>query len=200
LENLVKKARENAAERKLGRVQFEVADCRDIELGRQFDIVLCLYDVIGTYADEKQNMRIVANTTRHLKSGGTALISVMNLELTERRAKHTFSIAKDPSKLLTLKPSRTMERTGDVFDPDYYMLDNETKIVYRKEQFAEGSSLPTELIVRDRRYRKNDIEDLCRNAGLQVIWSQFVRAGHWDNPTHRDSDRSKEILVYCKKP
>lgn len=200
LENLVAKARENAATRNLDRIQFGVADCREIDLQRQFDLVLCLYDVIGTYTDDKENLRIAANISRHLKSGGRALISVMNLELTERRAKHFFSIAKDPSKLLTLRPSRTMERTGDVFDPEFYMLDSETKIVYRKEQFAEGSSLPTELIVRDRRYKQNDIEELCRKVGLQVLWSKFVRAGHWGSATERESDRAKEILVYCSKP
>jgi 2-polyprenyl-3-methyl-5-hydroxy-6-metoxy-1,4-benzoquinol methylase len=153
LDQLIERARADAAQRNLANIHFEVADCRDADLGRQFDIVLCLYDVIGTYADPRENGRIVANIARHLKPGGVALISVMNFELTERRAKHVFSLAKEPNKLLALRPSRTMEKTGDIFDPDYYMIDSETDIVYRKEQFAAGSSLPAELIVRDRRYR-----------------------------------------------
>lgn len=117
LDSLVRRARENADARKLLGTRFEIADCRDIDLGRQFDIVLCLHDVIGTYADEQENVRIVRNLARHLKSGGIAVISEMNLELTESRAKHFFSIAKDPSKLLTLRPSRTMERTGTSSTP-----------------------------------------------------------------------------------
>jgi 2-polyprenyl-3-methyl-5-hydroxy-6-metoxy-1,4-benzoquinol methylase len=199
LESLVERARENASKTKLNNVQFEVADCRELNLNRQFDIVLCLYDVIGTYADENENARIASAIVRHLKPDGIALISVMNLLLTESRLKHSFSIAKDPSKLLTLKPSQTMERSGDVFDPDYYMMDSETKIIYRKEQFSAGNSLPAELIVRDRRYLKADIEKLCRNAGLEVVWSKFIRAGQWDDPQEVDGDRAKEILVYCKK-
>lgn len=199
LDSLVQRAREHADRRELARAQFLVADCRDTDLGRQFDVVVCLYDVIGTYTDEKENARIVANIAAHLKQGGIALISVMNLELTERRAKHLFSIAKEPNKLLALKPSQTMERTGDIFEPDYYMLDTETNIVYRKEQFAAGTSLPTELIVRDRRYRMNDIKNLCTGAGLKVVWSQFVHAGRWNDPFENDSDRAKEILVYCTK-
>jgi len=200
LDDLVQRARTNAALRKLSRVQFEVADCREVDLGRQFDLVLCLYDVIGTYADDKENTRILINIARHLRPGGTALISVMNLELTERRAKHFFSIAKEPDKLLALKPSATMEQTGDIFDPEYYMLDSDTNIVYRKEQFSAGTSLPAELIVRDRRYRKDDIETMCRTAGLEVLWSRFVRAGRWDQPVDHDHDRAKEILLYCRKP
>jgi 2-polyprenyl-3-methyl-5-hydroxy-6-metoxy-1,4-benzoquinol methylase/GNAT superfamily N-acetyltransferase len=198
LDNLIDRARQYAASRNLSLAAFEVGDFRDADLGAKFDVVLCLYDVIGSYADETQNIRIAKNVTRHLKPGGTALISVMNLELTERKAKHFFSLAKEPNKLLTLKPSRTMEQTGDIFDPEYYMLDRETNIVYRKEQFAAGSSLPMELIVRDRRYRKDDIEQLCRDAGLEVVWSRFVRAGRWD-PLERDSDRAKEILLCCKR-
>lgn len=200
LDGLVERAHELAARRELRSTQFEVADCRTADLGRQFDLVLCLYDVIGTYADDRENARIMMNIATHLKPGGTALISVMNLELTERRAKHLFSLAKEPSKLLTLKPSRTMEQTGEIFDPDYYMLDRETSVVYRKEQFAAGSSLPAELIVRDRRYRKEEIEALCGAVGLEVVWSQFVHAGHWHDPVERNSDRAKEILVYCRKP
>jgi len=200
LDNLVKRAREDAGRRKLASIQFRVADCRDIDLGRQYDIVLCLYDVIGTYADENENARIASNIQRHLKPGGMALISVMNLERTDHEAQHRFSIAKDPSKLLSLKPSQTMEKTGNIFNPDFYMLDVETNIVYRKEQFAEGISLPTELIVRDRRYRKDDIENLCRRAGLEVVWSKYMSTGHWNSASEMDRFQAKEILVYCRKP
>jgi 2-polyprenyl-3-methyl-5-hydroxy-6-metoxy-1,4-benzoquinol methylase len=200
LDNFVGRARENAAEREIAHTQFKVGDCRQVNLGRQFDLVLCLYDVIGTYADEKENTRIVENITRHLRPGGKALISVMNLELTQRRAKHSFSLAKEPNRLLALKPSRTMEQTGDIFDPDYYMLDRETNIVYRKEQFAAGTSLPAELIVRDRRYRREDIEMICKASGLDVLWSRFVHSGCWDDSLEHDNDRAKEILVFCNKP
>lgn len=199
LENLIDRAKQTAAETSSMGVQFEIADCRDLNLDRQFDIVLCLYDVIGTYADESENARIAATVAKHLKPGGIALVSVMNLLLTETRLKHSFSLAKEPSKLLTLKPSQTMERTGDIFDPDYYMMDRETKIIYRKEQFAAGSSLPAELIVRDRRYLKADIESICRTAGLEVLWSKFIRAGRWEDAEEVDGRQAKEILVYCKK-
>jgi 2-polyprenyl-3-methyl-5-hydroxy-6-metoxy-1,4-benzoquinol methylase len=200
LSQLVDRARENASHRNLTRVQFETADCREVDFGKHFDLVLCLYDVIGTYADETENDRILSNIVRHLKAGGFALISVMNLELTERRARHFFSLAHDPDKLLALKPSRTMEQTGNVFDPEYYMIDTDTKIVYRKEQFEAGTSLPAELIVRDRRYMRDEIEARCHAAGLEVLWSRFIRVGRWEEPLDSNSDRAKEILVYCRKP
>jgi hypothetical protein len=100
-----------------------------------------------------------------------------SMELTERRAKHWFSIDSEPDNLLTLPPSNTMEKTGDVVDPDYYLIDTKTRVVYRKEQFAEGENLPEELLVRDRRYTQEQIEGLCEQAGLNVVWSRFVRTG-----------------------
>lgn len=198
LENLVMRARETAIRKELSNAHFDVADCRTVDCGRKFDLVLCLYDVIGTFADEDENRRIVANIVRHLKPGATALLSVMNLELTERRAKHFFSLATDPDKLLTLKPSGTMEKTGDVFDPEHYMIDQDTNIVYRKEQFEAGRALPTEMVIRDRRYKRGEIESTCRDAGLDVVWSRFVRAGRWDEALNHDDDRAKEILVLCR--
>jgi hypothetical protein len=90
-----------------------------------------------------------------------------------------------------------MEATGNVFDPDYYMIETSTRVVYRKEQFEAGAGLPEELIVRDRRYSEAEIRSVCEAAGFEVIWSRPVRAGKWD--AEESSDRAKEILVLCRK-
>ena len=147
LESFISIARSQAAAQSLNNVTFELADCRDAEINEMFDVGVCLYDVIGSYADDHDNFQVFKNLVRHIKPGGHILLSVMNMELTERRAKHWFSIDSEPDKLLTLRPSDTMEKTGNVFDPDHYLIDQNTRIVYRKEQFAEGAELPEELLV-----------------------------------------------------
>jgi hypothetical protein len=113
-----------------------------------FDTVLRLYDVIGTYADEDENLAVLRSAAQHTNPGGFILLSVMNMELTERIARNWFSLATEPDKLLMLRPSTIMETTGNVFDPDFYLIDRETRIVYRKEQFTGGLGLPEELLVR----------------------------------------------------
>jgi 2-polyprenyl-3-methyl-5-hydroxy-6-metoxy-1,4-benzoquinol methylase len=188
-----------AAARHLDDAEFRVADCRDVDLAQRFDAAICLYDVIGSYADEQQNARILTNLARHVKTQGYVLLSVMNMELTERIARYRFSIETEPDKLLQLKPSRRMEKTGEVFNPEYYLIEENTRVVYRKEQFTEGKGLPEELLVRDRRYTQPQIEQLCVQAGLDVIWSHFVKAGGWASPLPREDDRAKEILVLCQK-
>jgi hypothetical protein len=91
-----------------------------------------------------------------------------------------------------------METSGNVFNPDYYMIDEVTEIVYRKEQFTRGTDLPAQLLVRDRRYRRRDIEAMCMVAGLDVLWSRYVRAGQWDVELNAEDDNAKEILLLCQ--
>ena len=200
LEHLIRSGREQASARNLSGAQFLEGDSRHIDLGQNYDAVVCLYDVIGSYSDQGENSLIVKSIVRHLKPGGMALISVMNFELTKYKAKHFFSLAKEPNRLLELEPSQTMEQTGNVFDPDFYMVDEETGIVYRKEQFAEGDGLPVQLVVRDRRYLRPEIEAMCEAAGLEVVWSRFVRAGNWSVDLDPCHERAKEILLLCRRP
>lgn len=200
LNNLIDTARNRATYEGLERLaRFLVADCRYIDLGKTYDAVICLYDVIGTYATDADNALLMSSISRHLRPGGMALISVMNYELTEARAKKYFSLTENPDALLGLAPSRTMEQTGNIFNPDYYLIERDTKVVYRKEQFDNGNQLPMELIVRDRRYRSEEIEAMCRDADLDVVWSRFVQLGRWEEPLDAHDSQAKEILVLCRK-
>ena len=194
----VERAESMARQRRVSGTRFVEVDCRDVRLDEHFDAALCLYDVVGTYADREENTRLLTNLADHLKPGGFALVSVMNLALTRRKAKHVFSMRREPNRLLALPPSRKMETTGDIFDPDFYMLDEDSNVVYRKEQFTEGQDIPAELIVRDRRFSREELEAMCAEAGLDVVWTRFVRAGRWDEPLDEHDDRAKEILVLCR--
>jgi 2-polyprenyl-3-methyl-5-hydroxy-6-metoxy-1,4-benzoquinol methylase len=193
----VTQASQQAHEEGLADVEFIRGDCRTIAIDRTFDAAMCVYDVVGSYADDAQNLEILRNLLRHLNPGAYALISVMNMELTVNRAKHWFSLPDEADRLLELQPSSIMEQTGDVFNPDFYMIERQTKIVYRKEQFSAGEGLPEELIVRDRRYTSVQIAELCERAGFHVLWSRYARAGKWDEEA--DPSEAKEILVLCQR-
>lgn len=179
--------------------KFIVGDCRNIKLPT-VDCVICLYDVIGSFADNNQNCAILKNIFNHLSPGGKTLLSVMNYATTESRAKFKFKLKDGPDKLLKLKPGNIMETTGNIFNPNYYIVDTDTQIVYRKEQFTQGDELPTELLVRDRRFYREEIEELCRNISFEIIWSRCVKAGQWEQELDPNDSDAKEILVLCKKP
>jgi 2-polyprenyl-3-methyl-5-hydroxy-6-metoxy-1,4-benzoquinol methylase/GNAT superfamily N-acetyltransferase len=179
--------------------RFHFGDCRTTDIGGEFDLGICLYDVIGSYADNRQNISILANLAKHICPGGHIFISVMNMELTARLAKNWFSISAEPDRLLTLPPSDIMEKSGNIFNPEFYLIDRDEGIVYRKEQFRKGEELFEELLVRDRRYTQDEITQICAVAGLEVIWTRFVCAGNWDGALARESEMAKEILVMCRK-
>lgn len=191
---LVERARASADAAGVESVRFEVGDCRTARLGEEFDAVLCLYDVIGTFPDDRENDAIIARVAEHVCKGGRVLVSVMNLELTESQAKHRGDVFADPGLLTRLPPSRTMQSTGNIFDPDYYLVDPASSIVYRKEQFEDDALLPTEVVVRDRRYRREELVRKFESVGIRQIWSRYVQAGRWEVPLSATDPRAKEIL------
>ncbi len=177
--------------------KFVEHDCRTVDLAEAFDAALCLYDVVGSFANDAENAHILRNLARQIRRGGRCLISVMNLEATLAIATNVFDLQADPDRLLSLPSSHTMEQTGNIFDPNYFLVDSPSGVVYRKEQFNRGSALPEELIVRDRRFTKQQIEALCVDAGLVVLWSRYVRAGAWE--VEAEPHRAKEILLLCER-
>lgn len=191
---LVERARASADEAGVESVRFKVGDCRTAHLGEEFDAVLCLYDVIGTFPDDRENDAIIARVAEHVRTGGRVLVSVMNLELTESQAKYSGDVFANPDLLTQLPPSRTMQETGNIFNPDYYLVDPVSSIVYRKEQFEDDALLPTEVVVRDRRYRRGELIEKFSEVGIRQIGSWYVQAGRWDVPLDARDPRAKEIL------
>lgn len=180
-------------------LNFIEGDCRLVQLNKKVNVALCLYDVIGSYVNNDDNLKILKNIFLHLEEGGIALISVMNYELTYAIAKNTFILKDEPNKLLALKPSNIMENNGNIFNPDYYLLDNDTGIVYRREQFSKGRSLPVELIVRDKRFSMQEIKQMCKEVGFKVEYARFVNANDWITPLSSTNIKAKEILLKCRK-
>lgn len=181
-----------------GESLFEVEDCRVFKTKNQADIIICLYDVIGSFIKDEDNEGIIKNISNNLKKGGKAIITVMNYEMTADIATQKFVFAKNPNRLLSLKASQTMEKTGDIFNPQYFLLDTDSRIVYRKERFEQGD-LPIELIVSDRRFSMDEICSMCRQNGLSVEFSSYINARDWDSPLEATNPLAKEILLICRK-
>lgn len=86
----------------LANVEFEVSDLRDYRPDRTFDIVLCLYDVIGSFPDDSDNEAIVETLASCCEVGGYLAVSVMNMELTRHLAhpSNVCDVESDPKVLL----------------------------------------------------------------------------------------------------
>lgn len=190
-------ARSNAAEQKVDNVKFIEDDCRTCSIGIEFDAALCLYDVIGSFPQDQENKKVARNLRRHLKYGGHVMVSVMNYEFTENIAELTGDVESNPDLLLSLPPSSIMQNTGQIFDPSHFMLDPGTRIVYRKEQFnLQGQRLPGELVVRDRRYSRDELIEMMGRSDFNMLECRFVRLGSWSDKEILEATNrhSKEIL------
>jgi 2-polyprenyl-3-methyl-5-hydroxy-6-metoxy-1,4-benzoquinol methylase/GNAT superfamily N-acetyltransferase len=178
---------------------FECHDIRDYQITNPADIILCLYDVIGSFPDEEDNLAIINSAYKLLKPGGIGVFSVMNMELTKSIAKKEFDVYKNPENLFKLQTSSLMQSTGNVFDPDYFIIDTNSQLVFRKEKFVADGSLATEYIVRDKRYFLEEIKGKVTNAGFSIIDARFVSAGAWDRLLTSDNPKAKEILLVARK-
>ena len=199
---LICKAKRNAAGD--GNPEFEVADIMDFKPRCKYDVVLCLYDVIGSSIAKGADDKVVKAIGRALKSGGTAVVSVMNLAMTRkccRKADNLFSDMREKDdflKLIKLPPSHTMQKTGEIFNGQLLLLNPETGVVYRKEQFVDDIDLPKEYVIADRRYTAEGLRNLfCKYESVDL---RYVRAGKWDKCLLQDEKHAKEVLgVFRKK-
>jgi len=179
---------------------IEIGDCRTFWMKERADLIICLYDVIGSYYDDSQNRQIIENIRKNLKYNGIAIISVLNYEATESIAKHKVdSIYDNPSLLFKLKPSNDMQTSGNIFNPDNMVVETNTQLIYRKEKFIRDGRLASEHLIIDRRYK---FDELCRYVeknGFSIIEAKCVKAGEWMKNRPINDPRAKEILICMKR-
>ena len=200
VDRFIEEAKSMATKQGIKNVSFIKGDCRSVLLEDRFDAAICLYDVIGSHPIKRDNEAIVENLSRHLRPGGYALMSVMNMDLAKRLATEKQVVSRNPDVLLSLKPSRTMQDSGQIWNPNYFLIDSETDIVYRKEQFeSPGLRLPCELIIRDRRYTIEELAQMCSKAGLEEIRTVRVRLGRWAEALDPNDNNGKELLYHGVK-
>ena len=167
----------------------------------KYDSILALYDVVGSYPDSASNIEILVESYNRLSSRGFLFLSVMNMELVDNliTPDHRGIVTEDPSLLFRLKANRIMQTTGDIFDPRYMILDSESGLIYRKEQFVEYGDLSAEYVIRDKRYREQEIILMLEEIGFVVEEVRRVRAGHFDESLSSEDERGKELFVIAKR-
>jgi 2-polyprenyl-3-methyl-5-hydroxy-6-metoxy-1,4-benzoquinol methylase/GNAT superfamily N-acetyltransferase len=184
------------AKRDYPNICFMQADIRKVILDKQFDIGVCLYDVVGSYADDQSNEQMLANLTRHIKPGGWVIVSLMSYKYSSMKSGRRVSqdIYQD---LASLPATKAMQHTGEVFGPGV-LLDEKSKIGYRKETFDLSDSLPEEFVVRDRRYVMEELGSIFSRSGLAICKKGYVSAGNFNRVLMNDPP-NKEILIIAKK-
>jgi 2-polyprenyl-3-methyl-5-hydroxy-6-metoxy-1,4-benzoquinol methylase len=180
-------------------VDFKVWDARKRLPGKSFDYVICLYDVVGSYRTLDDNVDIIRRIAQKLHKGGIAVLSVMNMTHIKMRAIHRGNVRRNPKMLLELPASNYMQKTGNMFDPHYLLLDEEEHLVYHKEQFEQDGSLSAEYIVADYRFTSQELTQILQSLGFEILEKRFVSAGHFEMPLAEEDDKAKECLFVVRK-
>ena len=181
-------------------IDFEVKDCRHLKRMGKYDAVICLYDVIGSFRTLCDNIDIIKSIHRSLKHGGRCVVSVMNMELTASIAINKVEdVKRNPQALLKLKASHIMQNTGNIFNPNYYLLDTLTHLVYRKEQFEMDGELSSEYVIADYRFTRKQICDAFVKEGFTIISADYVKLGAWKTSLPSTHIDAKEILIVAQK-
>ena len=174
-------------------------DCRTWRGDRRFRLVLCLYDVIGSFADDAENKKILYSVEENLADDGYAVITVANSDFAGK--KHVEAIdAENREDLLRsvfrLMPTKAMATDGEFFESQS-LWDRKTGLFYHKEQFRdEDGGLPGEYLVVDRRFSEAEFEKWISQTSLRVVMKRFVRSGF---SKEYSRDDGKEILFVVKK-
>lgn len=177
---------------------FISGDVRSYKFKEKYDVAIALYDVIGSFPNDKENLNLLKSIRKILNNKGILIISVMNMTYTKRKCWNVLEDIDDNiDALLKLQGTNTMQKTGDVFSGDSMLIDDKSGIVYRKEQFFSKNSLPCEYIIRDRRYTIKGIDNLLQKAGFRVIDSYCFSAKNMSQEV--DEISGKEIFVVAQK-
>jgi len=178
-------------------VKPRFVDNESLKNERRFDAGLCLFDVIGSYPNDRSNADLLDEFISNVRPGGAIALSVMSFDFIEAKAKYV-SNGNAESLIANLPPSKIMESSGEVFDPDALIVDKKLRIVIRKEQFDHGANLPEEIMVADRRYTFADLRELCEPR-FAVDTIGYVRAGKFHLIDEAAFEPLKEILVIGRK-
>jgi len=183
---------------------FSVGDCREEEQlpTGPFDLVLCLYDVLGSSASSADDLQLLRAVKTRMSLGGVLVGSVMNSGAVLPHMEDNL-LPEGRQEFIQclegLAPSRTMEQSGSIFNPALMLYFDD--VFYRKEQFDAASwRLPSEVVVRDLRYSVITLSTLLESAGFSVERITPVQAGRWDRtPPLAEVDKSaKEIFFIAR--
>jgi SAM-dependent methyltransferase len=152
------------ARAKLGDIPVHAGDMSDFALGREFDVVVCLFSAIGYVATEERLRSTLRCFARHLRPGGVVVIEPWILpEKWKEGTLHAMLVDRPEVKLARMSVSRSHERVA-VLDL-HYLVATEHGI----ERFEERHELG---LFSDAQYR-----EAFELAGLTVERAEGGVAG-----------------------
>jgi ubiquinone/menaquinone biosynthesis C-methylase UbiE len=144
------------ARKKYPQIRFQQGDMVNFELGRKFDIIVCLFSAIGYVKTKPRLQRTIRNMRQHLLPGGVLLVEPW---FTPNRwhAGRVFTVQVDKPNLKIVRMSRSSRR-GNISIVEFQYLIGTPKGIEREAEILELGL-----------FTKKEYLDAFRSAGLTVI-------------------------------
>lgn len=136
----------DVAKNKHPEIHFEVADMAELNLGKKFDVITCLFSSIGYITSKERLSKTIKGFSDHLKPGGVMFIEQW-LDKTIFRAGEPHITTYQNDDLIITRVN-TSEVKGDlsIFDMHYLVAERGKEVIHFVEHH-ELAMYPTELLV-----------------------------------------------------
>ncbi|MBN1329670.1 MAG: class I SAM-dependent methyltransferase [Candidatus Heimdallarchaeota archaeon] len=136
----------NIAKEKFPSVDFIQSDMAKMNLGKKFDVIVCLFSAIGYIINKNKLRKTLVSFSNHLKDGGIVLIEPwLTKEIYRDGSPHMTIYDSEELKIARLNIS---ERDGDISILDmHYLIAEKDKKVQHFIDRHEMIMFPHELLI-----------------------------------------------------
>ncbi|NHJ86267.1 MAG: class I SAM-dependent methyltransferase [Asgard group archaeon] len=136
----------DVAREKLPSVKFIQSDMTKLNLGKKYDIIVCLFSAIGYITEKEKVKKTLIGFSNHLKDGGIVLIEPwLTIDMYKAGSPHmTIYENKD----LKIARANISEQDGDrsIFDMHYLIAERDKSVLHFVDRH-EMIMLPHELLL-----------------------------------------------------
>jgi ubiquinone/menaquinone biosynthesis C-methylase UbiE len=148
------------ARRRCKRVSFVRADMVDLDLGRQFDVVLCLFSSIGYVRTRARLRKTLLNFARHLKVGGFAIIEPWWTKANYQAGAITMTtVGNDDVKIARQSVSKIRGNVS-IMDMHYLIGERNKAVTHHVDRHELGL------------FERSDMLAFMREAGLRARFQE----------------------------
>jgi 2-polyprenyl-3-methyl-5-hydroxy-6-metoxy-1,4-benzoquinol methylase len=166
-----------------------LGDMCSFELNRSFDLIIASHNVIHHLMDKVEFLEMLTSVKKHLTDLGVFIIAADNPNVDQMKLAHGIEKIK---KYQNPQSGRMVEERVTPFYN--FKTHTETKKMIVTEFRNERIKRRVEILNEEKFWRKNEITELVKAAGMSVI----LESGSI-NQVEPFTDTSDSIVIYIKK-
>jgi ubiquinone/menaquinone biosynthesis C-methylase UbiE len=148
------------ARRRCKRVSFVRADMVNLELGRQFDVVLCLFSSIGYVRTHARLKKTLSNFARHLTVGGVAIVEPWWSKASYRVGAVTMTTVGDDDVKIARQSVSKVRGNISIMDMHYLIGERNKAVTHHVDRHELGL------------FERRDMLAFMREAGLRARFQE----------------------------